>query len=91
MNRRHLWLVCLLAALVLGGILGGASLAVAQQGVGAGLPQRTPPPRTLAAYWPVFAGFTVVWIGIVAYYLSLSGRASRVSRGLDGVQTEDRG
>ena len=45
-----------------------------------GLPQRAPDPRTLRELWPVFAGFTVAWLGILAYVLSVGGRFSRLSR-----------
>lgn len=64
--------------------------AVAQSGQGAevqaapaepttaGLPQRTPPPRTLEAYWPVFVGFSLTWLGIVAYVLTLGRKTARI-------------
>jgi CcmD family protein len=51
---------------------------VASQLPGTGLPQRAPPPRTLRAFWPVFAGFAVTWVGIVIYTLTFSGRLRRV-------------
>lgn len=42
------------------------------------LPQRTPEPRTLHAFWPVFAGFALTWIGIMVYLLSFTGRLKRL-------------
>ncbi len=43
-----------------------------------GLPPRVPPPRTLHAYWPVFGGFAVTWVGIIAYALTFHARLRRI-------------
>lgn len=55
-----------------------------------GLPQRAPDPRTLGEFWPVFAGFVVTWIAIMAYMLSFNRRITRVGESLaELTPTED--
>lgn len=61
---------------------------------GSGLPQRPPDPRTLGEYWPVFALFSLTWLGIVAYFLSLGKPLARTARSvqqLDGERSVPRG
>ncbi len=53
---------------------------------GSGRPPRRPPPRTLQAFWPVFAAFTLAWLGLVGYMLTFNGRLKRVAEGLDQVE-----
>jgi hypothetical protein len=54
----------------------------------AGLPQREPPPRTLAAFWPVYVGFVIALFGIVAYFVrGVGGRSERVARTIDELGT----
>lgn len=58
---------------------------------GSGLPRRAPDPMTLHEYWPVFLGFSVTWLGIVAYFLSVGrslDRTARAMAGLDGGRDE---
>jgi len=57
----------------------GGTLAVAQARVPSGLPAREAPPRTLEAFWPVFVGFVLSWLGIVAYLLTFGRRLTRNS------------
>ena len=55
----------------------------------AGLPRRVPQPRTMASEWPVYAGFSLTWIGIVAYMLLIGRRSRRVADAvtrLEGVE-----
>jgi CcmD family protein len=47
-----------------------------------GLPLRETPPRTLRAYWHVFAVFAIAWILLFGYALSLGRRFARVEREL---------
>jgi CcmD family protein len=47
-----------------------------------GLPLRATPPRTLRAYWHVFAAFAIAWILLFGYALSLGRRFARVEREL---------
>jgi CcmD family protein len=47
-----------------------------------GLPLRATPPRTLRAYWHVFAAFAIAWILLFGYALSLGRRFTRVEREL---------
>ena len=67
------------AALALALLAVGAGAAAAQA---TGLPPRAPVPRTMEAYWPVFAVFALSWIGIAAYFLSLGRRTTRIARAL---------
>jgi hypothetical protein len=47
-----------------------------------GLPRRPPDPRTLAEYWPVFAGFSLTWAAIVGYLVLLGRPFSRTARAI---------
>ena len=59
-----------------------ASLQTRSVEPGAGLPQRTAPPRTLRDYTHVFAAFALAWILLFGYVLSLGRRWSAVEREL---------
>jgi hypothetical protein len=51
-----------------------------------GLPLRQPPPRTLAAFWPVFVGFALAMAGIVAFLvLGVGGRQARLVEAIQRV------
>ena len=41
------------------------------------------PPRTLRAYWHVFAAFTFAWLMILGYAISLARRFRRLEEKLD--------
>jgi CcmD family protein len=43
----------------------------------------TTPPRTLRAYWHVFAAFTFAWLMILGYAISLARRFRRLEEKLD--------
>lgn len=45
-----------------------------------GLPVSAGPPRTLRAYWHVFAAFTIAWLLVFGYAISLGSRFSRLER-----------
>ncbi|HET7460582.1 MAG TPA: CcmD family protein [Longimicrobium sp.] len=45
-----------------------------------GLPAHAGPPRTLRAYWHVFAAFTIAWLLVFGYALSLGRRFARLER-----------
>ncbi|MEX2584305.1 MAG: CcmD family protein [Gemmatimonadota bacterium] len=55
------------------------------EGAPMGLPQRAPVARTMADFWPVYAGFVVTWLVIVAYFLSLGRRISGVAESMNDV------
>lgn len=63
--------------------VGIGEIAMATQD--SGLPERLPPPRTMRDYWPVFALFSVVWLGIVGYVLTFNGRLKRMASRLGGL------
>lgn len=45
-----------------------------------GLPVQAGPPRTLRAYWHVFAAFTIAWLLVFGYAISLGRRFGRLER-----------
>jgi CcmD family protein len=45
-----------------------------------GLPARETPPRTMRAYWHVFAAFAVAWLLLFGYALSLGRRFASLER-----------
>ena len=47
-----------------------------------GLPQRAPEPRTMREFWPVFLVLSLVWLGVVAFALRLSGPYGRIAEKL---------
>lgn len=49
------------------------------QPVGSGLPVRAPLPRTMEAYWPVFALFAATWLAIAGYLLVTGRRSAQLS------------
>jgi CcmD family protein len=59
----------LLVALVLSA---GAAIVAAQA------PEQATPPRTLRAYWHVFAAFAFAWLMILGYAVSLARRFRRL-------------
>jgi len=60
----------------------GAPLAAAPAtpGNASGLPVAAGPPRTLRAYWHVFTAFTVAWLLVFGYAISLGRRFGRLER-----------
>lgn len=51
-----------------------------------GLPAQSGPPRTLRAYWHVFIAFTLAWLLLFGYALSLGRRFGKVERELDAMR-----
>ncbi len=51
--------------------------------VAAQAPEQAAPPRTLRAYWHVFAAFTFAWLMIAGYAVSLARRFRRLEEKLD--------
>jgi CcmD family protein len=45
-----------------------------------GLPEHAAPPRTLRAYWHVFAAFAIAWLLLFAYAISLGRRFASLER-----------
>jgi CcmD family protein len=45
-----------------------------------GLPVQSGPPRTLRAYWHVYAAFTIAWLLVFGYAISLGRRFGRLER-----------
>ena len=63
-----------------------APAAVEQSGgMEFGLPERTPPPRTLRDQWPVFMVLSLFWLAIVGYVLTFNGRLRRLEAALAPV------
>lgn len=52
------------------------------------LPGQTAPPRTLRAYWHVFAAFTFAWVMILGYAISLARRFKRLEQQVDAMGGE---
>ncbi|HET6232970.1 MAG TPA: hypothetical protein VFE05_23030 [Longimicrobiaceae bacterium] len=50
-----------------------------------GLPSEPAPPRTLRAYWHVWIAFTLAWLLLFGYVVSIARRWARVERDLDSV------
>ncbi|HET7233668.1 MAG TPA: CcmD family protein [Longimicrobium sp.] len=48
-----------------------------------GLPVQSGPPRTLRAYWHVFAAFTITWLLVFGYVISLGRRFGKLEREMD--------
>ena len=55
-----------------------------------GLPQRAPVAQTMAAHWPVFAAFVLLWLVIVAYTLSFGKRSEQLAKELERLDAEAR-
>ncbi|HEY0152720.1 MAG TPA: CcmD family protein [Longimicrobium sp.] len=49
------------------------------------LPEQSAPPRTLRAYWHVFAAFTFAWLMILGYAISLARRFKRLEQQVDAM------
>ena len=60
-----------------------AATAVAQSP--AGVPAQDPP-RTLRAYWHVFTAFTLAWLFLFGYTLSLGRRFRRLEQDVDSLR-----
>jgi CcmD family protein len=54
--------------------------------VASGLPEHTAPPRTLRAYWHVFAAFAIAWLLLFAYALSLGRRFASLERDVQRLE-----
>lgn len=52
------------------------------------LPETSAPPRTLRAYWHVFAAFAFAWLMILGYAISLARRFRRLERQVDAMGGE---
>ncbi len=52
------------------------------------LPEQSAPPRTLRAYWHVFAAFAFAWIMILGYAISLARRFKRLEQQVDALGGE---
>ena len=55
-----------------------AQPAPQEAGAGTALPERAAPPRTMRAYWHVFAAFAVAWILLFGYALAIGRRFARL-------------
>jgi len=55
-----------------------------------GIPRRAPQPRTMAAEWPVYAAFSLTWVGIVAYMLVIGRRSRRVAAAVERLEGVER-
>ncbi|MBD0319159.1 MAG: CcmD family protein [Gemmatimonadetes bacterium] len=49
------------------------------------LPQRSGPPRTMRAYWHLFAAFAFAWLAILGYAVSLGRRFRRLEHQMDAL------
>ena len=52
------------------------------------LPAQPGPPRTLRAYWHVFAAFAFAWVCILGYAVSLGRRFRRLEQQVDAMGGE---
>lgn len=52
------------------------------------LPEQYAPPRTLRAYWHVFAAFAFAWVMILGYAISLARRFKRLEQQVDAMGGE---
>jgi CcmD family protein len=52
------------------------------------LPRTDAPPRTLRAYWHLFAAFTIAWLLVFGYSLSLGRRFRRLEEQLDRLEPQ---
>jgi CcmD family protein len=52
------------------------------------LPEQYAPPRTLRAYWHVFAAFAFAWLMILGYAISLARRFRRLEQQVDAMGGE---
>jgi CcmD family protein len=48
--------------------------------------QAPAPPRTLRAYWHVFIAFTLAWLFLFGYALSLGSRFRKLEREVDSLR-----
>ncbi|HEX8454984.1 MAG TPA: CcmD family protein [Longimicrobium sp.] len=55
------------------------------------LPEQSAPPRTLRAYWHVFAAFTFAWLMILGYAISLARRFRSLEQKVDAMGETDVG
>ncbi|HET7322543.1 MAG TPA: CcmD family protein [Longimicrobiaceae bacterium] len=53
-----------------------------------GLPVRPTPPRTLRAYWHVFAAFAVAWVLLFGYALTIGRRFGALDREIRRLEGE---
>jgi len=65
-----------------------ATAAAAQPAGSGALPgdQLSAPPRTLRAYWHVFIAFTLAWLFLLGYALSLGRRFAKLEREVDSLR-----
>lgn len=63
----------------------GAPLTAApeQAATSSGLPATTAPPATLRAHWHVYIAFTIAWLLVFGYVISLARRFGRLERELN--------
>jgi CcmD family protein len=52
------------------------------------LPEPSAPPRTLRAYWHVFAAFAFAWLLILGYAISLARRFRRLEQQVNALGGE---
>lgn len=62
------------------GLAQGADGMYGQATTGAGLPERSAAPRTLRSHWHVYIAFTVAWVLLFGYAISIGLRMSRLER-----------
>lgn len=59
---------------------GAPLVAAPAPSTASGLPVQSGPPRTLRAYWHVYAAFTIAWLLVFGYAISLGRRFGRLER-----------
>lgn len=67
---------------------GDAPAAAAQPAAASDAGFRAQPPRTLRAYWHVFAAFALAWVLLFGYVLMLGRRMARVERDVATLERE---
>ena len=64
----------------------GATIDAPTQPTSSGLPPFAPPPRTLRAYWHVFAAFAVAWGLLFGYAILLARRSGALEEQLKRLE-----
>lgn len=62
-----------------------AALSTADAPTSTGLPAEAAPPRTLRAYWHVWIAFTLAWVLLFGYVVSLGRRFGRLEREVEAL------
>jgi CcmD family protein len=62
-----------------------AASTTASPSTSSGLPTEAAPPRTLRAYWHVWIAFSLAWLLLFGYVVSVGRRFAKVERDLEAM------